>query len=73
MASIVLPQHSSHGRLRRRRKCAEGFQVGGAVRGSSVANLDGPLAVDGRRVKAGVERGGEGSIAFREDATTGCS
>lgn len=50
----------------------EGFQVEeGARERKSVANLDGPLAVHGRRIEAGVKWGGEDSMAFREDTTTG--
>lgn len=36
----------------------------------SVANLDGPLAVCGRRIEAGVKWGGEGSFTVREHSAT---
>ena len=74
LASTVLPQHSSHGRLRMEEEEGGGGisgRGGGQGEEQCVANLDGPLAVHGRRIEAGVQRGGEDSLFTREDSTTG--
>lgn len=81
LASVVLSQHSYHGRLRMEGEEGEGEEEVGKGKGSfqveeggsesgSVANLDDPLAVHSRGIEAGVKWGAEGSVALRESAST---